>query len=199
MSREGFVYLAKSDHGLWKIGFSRDAEKRIAQLDGAPYSVTLAHKIASVKATWLERILHERFVACRVRGEWFRLDDAGAALIMSVSRCDGIRDLPSALIPERILAVRPARSQRRAKVVAMTGTEYASPVSRETFGQRIARMRQALGLSQTVFAHRAGCNRQNISEIERGNRDPQVSLAVAIAAALGVMPGALLDDVAMPG
>ena len=68
----------------------------------------------------------------------------------------------------------------------------------ESFGTRIARLRTAKGWNQETLADLAGCNRVNISKIETGDREPLLGLAIAIAAALGVPVGELLDGATLP-
>jgi putative transcriptional regulator len=51
---------------------------------------------------------------------------------------------------------------------------------------RIHDMRRARGLSQAALATMTGVSRQAINAIENDRHDPSVSLAFAIAAALGV-------------
>jgi putative transcriptional regulator len=47
--------------------------------------------------------------------------------------------------------------------------------------------RNELGLSQEALARTVGVSRQTIVNIERGLSEPRVSLAIALAAALGVL------------
>lgn len=60
-------------------------------------------------------------------------------------------------------------------------------------GQNIKRLRNAKGLSQEQFAFEADLHRTYISDIERGNRNPTVSVLEKIANALGVKPSELLE------
>jgi putative transcriptional regulator len=61
------------------------------------------------------------------------------------------------------------------------GTEYESEVRK---------YRERKGLTQEALARQLGVSRQTIVNIERGDNEPRVLLAMALAAALGV---ALVD------
>lgn len=83
--RQLSIYIIKL-HGLYKIGRSYDPEKRIKsmQLPGVPEVVHIARPVPENA----ERMLHEKFFANRVYGEWFRLTDeevelAKAALLQT--------------------------------------------------------------------------------------------------------------------
>lgn len=56
------------------------------------------------------------------------------------------------------------------------------------------RLRQLKGWSQEEFAHEAGLHRTYISDLERGARNPTISVVDKIALALGVRVGILLDE-----
>ena len=56
-------------------------------------------------------------------------------------------------------------------------------------GRNVRRLRQEKGWSQEDYADRAGIHRTYVSDIERGRRNPTITLA----APLGVSAGALLD------
>ncbi|WP_254429689.1 MULTISPECIES: helix-turn-helix domain-containing protein [Ruegeria] len=55
------------------------------------------------------------------------------------------------------------------------------------------RLRQSKGWSQEEFAHEAGLHRTYISDLERGARNPTITVVDKLAKALGVKVGALLD------
>jgi len=55
-----------------------------------------------------------------------------------------------------------------------------------TYGQRIRQVRQRLGISQRELADRVHVTKQNITQIERGYRQPKAERLVALATALGV-------------
>ncbi|MFD4788784.1 helix-turn-helix domain-containing protein [Streptomyces sp. NPDC058459] len=56
---------------------------------------------------------------------------------------------------------------------------------RLAFGDRLRTARRAAGLTQNQLAERAGLDRAQISEIERGCRDARLSTLVRIEGALG--------------
>nr|WP_281722044.1 helix-turn-helix transcriptional regulator [Nitrosomonas nitrosa] len=56
------------------------------------------------------------------------------------------------------------------------------------------RLRQQKGWSQEEFAHQAGLHRTYISDLERGARNPTITVVDKLAVALGVPVGALLDN-----
>lgn len=64
---------------------------------------------------------------------------------------------------------------------------------RQRLGSNIRRLRQAKGWSQEEFADRAGIHRTYVSDIERGRRNPTVTVLERLASPLGVTAGKLLD------
>ena len=65
---------------------------------------------------------------------------------------------------------------------------------RKRLANNLRRLRQDKGLSQEAFAHEAGIHRTYISDLERGSRNPTITVVDRIAAYLGVKPGQLLDE-----
>ena len=66
------------------------------------------------------------------------------------------------------------------------------PPIRQRLGRNIRRLRDGKGLSQEAFAHDAGIHRTYISDIERGARNPTITVVEKIALALGVTASELL-------
>ena len=64
---------------------------------------------------------------------------------------------------------------------------------RQRLGQNVRRLRDAKGWSQEEYADRAGIHRTYVSDIERGRRNPTITVVEKLAAPLGVEPGRLLD------
>lgn len=64
---------------------------------------------------------------------------------------------------------------------------------RVKLGKTIKRIRTEKGLSQEKFAFEADLHRTYISDIERGNRNPTVTVLEKIAKALEVKPSELLE------
>jgi transcriptional regulator with XRE-family HTH domain len=61
------------------------------------------------------------------------------------------------------------------------------------FGKNLRAARKKLDLTQEDVAQRCGVQAGEVSRIERGLRDPQVSTVEKLAAAVEVPPGRLLD------
>ena len=59
-------------------------------------------------------------------------------------------------------------------------------------GSNLRRLREAKGLSQEAFAFEAGIHRTYISDIERGARNPTITVVENMAIALGVTASDLL-------
>lgn len=64
---------------------------------------------------------------------------------------------------------------------------------RARLGQNIRKLREAKGWSQEDYADRAGIHRTYVSDIERGRRNPTVTVIEKLAKPLEVRPGSLLD------
>jgi putative transcriptional regulator len=52
-------------------------------------------------------------------------------------------------------------------------------------GKRVAEARKRAGLSQQALADKVGIGRQSLLRIEAGRQDPSVTIALALAAAVG--------------
>jgi len=61
------------------------------------------------------------------------------------------------------------------------------------FGRNVRRVRASLGLSQEGLAGRADIHRTYIGGIERGERNPTLTMIHRLAEALGVPPTELLE------
>lgn len=70
---------------------------------------------------------------------------------------------------------------------------------KEIFGYNVRRIRTEAGLSQEELAYRAKLHRTYISSIERGQRNVSVENIFAIADALKVPPGDLVNPVGSKG
>lgn len=69
---------------------------------------------------------------------------------------------------------------------------------RARLGLNVRRLREAKGWSQEDYADRAGIHRTYVSDIERGRRNPTVTVVEKLAKPLEVEPGRLLDRGAAP-
>ena len=65
---------------------------------------------------------------------------------------------------------------------------------RERLSLNMRRLRQSKGWSQEEFAHQTGLHRTYVSDLERGARNPTITVVDKLAVALGVPVGALLDE-----
>ena len=70
---------------------------------------------------------------------------------------------------------------------------YASVDVRTRLGRNLRRLREAKGWSQEAFAHEAGIHRTYVSDIERGARNPTITVVEKLAMSLDVRTGELLD------
>lgn len=64
---------------------------------------------------------------------------------------------------------------------------------RARLARNLRRLREAKGWSQEAFAHEAGIHRTYVSDLERGARNPTISVVERLAKPLGVRAGELLD------
>jgi transcriptional regulator with XRE-family HTH domain len=60
-------------------------------------------------------------------------------------------------------------------------------------GRNVRRLREQKGWSQEDYADRAGIHRTYVSDIERGRRNPTVTVVEKLAAPFEVGAGSLLD------
>lgn len=63
---------------------------------------------------------------------------------------------------------------------------------KQRLGSNLRRLREAKGLSQETFAFEAGIHRTYVSDIERGARNPTITVVENLAIALGVTASELL-------
>ena len=64
---------------------------------------------------------------------------------------------------------------------------------RKRLGNNVRRLRLEKGWSQEDYADRAGIHRTYVSDIERGARNPTVTVVEKLAKPLDTKPGTLLD------
>ena len=63
---------------------------------------------------------------------------------------------------------------------------------RQRLGKNVRRLREAKGWSQEAFADEAGIHRTYVSDIERGARNPTITVVEKLATALKVTASELL-------
>src|SRR5271154_1787156 len=74
--------------------------------------------------------------------------------------------------------------------------EYMSTIANDVtrrVGAAIKQRRERLGLTLRALASRSGVSASMISDVERGEKSPTLSIASALAQALGVTISALLE------
>ena len=77
MLYNGFIYLAKSDTGHYKIGRSKNPYGRIKHFDTImPVEVKIVHYFPCDNPAAAESILHRWLAPYRTKGEWFTLSDS---------------------------------------------------------------------------------------------------------------------------
>jgi transcriptional regulator with XRE-family HTH domain len=64
---------------------------------------------------------------------------------------------------------------------------------RKRLARNLKSLRQAKGLSQEAFAEEAGLHRTYVSDLERGARNPSLTVVDKLARALDVPAGRLLE------
>jgi transcriptional regulator with XRE-family HTH domain len=70
----------------------------------------------------------------------------------------------------------------------------------KSLGEKVKTLRLAAGISQLTLSKRSGVFRTHVSRIECGRANPTLTAILALAQALEVEPGYLLDSVeAEPG
>lgn len=60
-------------------------------------------------------------------------------------------------------------------------------------GLNVRRLREAKGWSQEDYADRAGIHRTYVSDIERGRRNPTITVVEKLAGPFAIPPGDLLN------
>ena len=84
-SSNGFIYLIRAENGLYKIGKTKDLEKRIKPFHvDFPMKWEMVYSFQSPDYGLAESFLHIRFSEKRDVGEWFRLSNEDIIFIMSL-------------------------------------------------------------------------------------------------------------------
>ncbi len=79
--KSGYIYIMECG-GKYKIGNSKNVERRKKQLDHRPFPVQIVYKSPELKdVIYYERELHEVFENKKISGEWFNLDTRDIEII----------------------------------------------------------------------------------------------------------------------
>ena len=65
---------------------------------------------------------------------------------------------------------------------------------RKQFGERVRKLREARSWSQEELADQAGLHRTYISSVERGVRNPTITVIYKISEALGVSLAVMMEE-----
>ena len=71
----GFVYILKCEN-RYKVGYSKDVNKRIKQLDTRPFKLELIYKQYSECAYSIEQRIHQQLSAFSVENEWYDIKES---------------------------------------------------------------------------------------------------------------------------
>jgi ribosome-binding protein aMBF1 (putative translation factor) len=97
---------------------------------------------------------------------------------------------------EKIEREKPEITARVRSQLAQRRKEQARRSGRQTLGERIRAAREARGYTQVNLAAAAGISQGYLSQIERDEREPTLSIAARLAGALGVSLDELAGDAA---
>lgn len=89
--KSAFVYLLKiQENGIYKIGVSKNVEKRVKQLQtGNTEQIYLVNKFHSNYPYKIESYLHNIYKSNTISGEWFYLsDDDVNSFIDNCKKCE---------------------------------------------------------------------------------------------------------------
>jgi hypothetical protein len=89
---QGYIYLAKSNNGHYKIGRTTDPEKRLKQLQSEypMLEISMEHTFSAMDFVTAEDELQQRYNEKCVGREWFALAPDDVETISSISGWDGI-------------------------------------------------------------------------------------------------------------
>lgn len=69
-----YVYLLKTPENIYKIGVTKDVDKRIKSLQtGSADKITLVDKFLSNYPFKIESTLHRKYNDSKIKGEWYHL------------------------------------------------------------------------------------------------------------------------------
>lgn len=83
--QRGYVYLIRSERDEYKIGKTKSINKRIAWFSvKLPFKIEHIHTIECEDMDDAEKLLHERYAAKRLHGEWFALTEQDVKEIIEI-------------------------------------------------------------------------------------------------------------------
>lgn len=74
----GFIYLFECG-GKYKIGVSKNVERRMKDLDNRPFKINLISKVYSERAFKVEQTIHKCLKSYQIEGEWYEFKTAPSA------------------------------------------------------------------------------------------------------------------------
>lgn len=90
--RECYLYVIKDSENKRKLGFSRDPDRRVKELQtGNPLELTVEYRLPIRVRNRAEKNLHDLFPADRIRGEWFKIPDNSQEFLL-LQKVFGIAD-----------------------------------------------------------------------------------------------------------
>jgi len=95
-------------------------------------------------------------------------------------------------VREQVERERPEIEAQIRKHIAERRRAEARQAGRDTLGERLRAAREACGLSQVALASAAHISQGYLSQLERDEREPTLSIAARLARALGIS----LDELA---
>jgi hypothetical protein len=98
------------------------------------------HQFPSRIARTVERQLHGWFDGCRTHGEWFTLDQDQVALVVSLSACHGLDELPE---PLRSYSRQPAPYRKCGASVEREGERFQGYFPDEVMAELERRAKEA--------------------------------------------------------
>ena len=80
----GYIYIAKGENDLYKVGFSKDPAKRCIAFLGLPFEVELVWSCEVKDTGKAEASIKTALKSCNVKNEWYRLQEQDISKIKDV-------------------------------------------------------------------------------------------------------------------
>lgn len=82
--KKAYVYFLECG-GRYKIGLSKDVQRRIKELDKRPFPVKLICQSKPTEYAWeVEQDIHAMLSTKRIDGEWYELDDFAIDMVCTI-------------------------------------------------------------------------------------------------------------------